>query len=186
MGRPYYYFAASLPMIEWEGKLPMTVEDFLSETRRLLTDEDSDLIRRLLQDDDTVETANEAARLWVRFNRNFRNEMAWFRAQRANKDPLKSVRGTKEDEPSLRDIVRGASKMPDLLEAEKLLDRTCWQFLSDLAAGHYFDLEYVIVYGLKLKILERHQVYHSPEGKAVFNDIQTAELPAGCIVSSDK
>ncbi len=41
MGRAYYYFAASLPMIDWEGKLPMTSEDFLSETPRLLTEEEA-------------------------------------------------------------------------------------------------------------------------------------------------
>ena len=33
MGRAYYYFAASLPFIEWDSKLPMTSQAFLEEAQ---------------------------------------------------------------------------------------------------------------------------------------------------------
>jgi len=185
MGRSYHYFSASLPMINWEGKLPMSSEEFLSTGRRLLADDDYALIEQLLRDDDRdIETNSVVARSWIRFNRDFRNELVWFRAQRMNKDPLKFVRGTKENDPVLREAIHQASKMSNLLEAEKLLDHTCWQFLDGLAGGHYDDFEFLIVYGLKLKILERHQEYNSPKGRSIFDEIRMMTFPESCILKA--
>ncbi|MBN1870092.1 MAG: DUF2764 family protein [Candidatus Omnitrophica bacterium] len=183
MGASYYYFIASLPMILWDGKLPMSGDEFLSHARRLLAGNDFDLVEKLLKGEEDVKTDNAAALTWIKFNRNFRNEIAWFRAHRARKDPLKHIRGTYEHEPSLREAVHEASGMPDLLEAEKLLDQRRWQFLDDLAVGHYFDLEFLICYGLKLEILERHYEYKSPKGKEVFEGIKAMELPVDWAVS---
>lgn len=185
MGRSYYYFAASLPMINWGGKLPMSGEEFLLMARRLLAEDDRELVEQLLMgDDNAINTDNAVAISWINFNRNFRNEIAWFRAHRMHKNPLKSIRGAKENEPSLRETVHEASRMPDLLEAEKLLDRTCWQFLDDLVGGHYYDLEFLICYGLKLNILERHHQYKSLQGKEAFDEIRTMELPVDWVVES--
>lgn len=185
MGRSYYYFAASLPMIDWEGKAPMSVGDFLSECRRLLREDDFALIGQLLEGDGgAAETGNAAARSWIRFDGDFRNELAWFRARRMNRDPVNFIRGTKADEPFLREAIRQASKMPNLLEAEKSLDRIRWQFLDDLAGGHYYDFESLMVYGLKLKILERHQAYNSPAGRGIFDETRVMEFPESCILES--
>ena len=164
-------------MLDWDGKLPMTGEEFLLTARRLLAEGDRELVEQLFESDDAwLETDNAVAFSWIKFNRNFRNEIAWFRAYRAHKDPLKSIRGAKEDEPSLREVVHEASRMPDLLEAEKLLDRTRWQFLDDLSGGHYYDLEFLICYGLKLKILERHHEHKSLKGNDAFDEARTMEL----------
>ena len=178
MGRTYYYFAASLPMIHWDGKLPLTCEEFLSDARRLLSGSDFRMIEQLLKDDDSaVGTGNAAALAWTGFQRHFRNEIAWFRAHQAHQDPFKSVRGTKENEPFLREAVHEASRMPDLLEAQRSLDRVSWEFLDDLSSGHYYDLEFLICYGLKLRILERHHQYRSSKGAEAFEAMKTMELP---------
>ena len=184
MGHAYYYFAASLPLISWEGKLPMTSEEFLLNVRRLLAEGDRELVEQLLAGDDAIETDNAVALSWVEFNRNFRNEITWFRAYRAHQDPLKSSHGAKENEPALREAVHEASRMTDLLEAEKLLDWKCWQFLDDLSGGHYYDLEFLICYGLKLKILQRHDEYKSSKGQDAFEEIRAMELPVDWAVQS--
>ena len=113
-----------------------------------------------------------------------RNEIASFRAQNLNKDPLKYIQGVKEDEPQLREIVGEAAKNANLLEAEKILDRARWQFLEDLASGHHYDMECLIVYGLKLNILERHQEYNSPKGKSAFDELRMTELHESCILET--
>jgi hypothetical protein len=48
MNRSYYYFAASLPMLLWGGKVPFSLADFLSDCQRLLEETDYALVRRLL------------------------------------------------------------------------------------------------------------------------------------------
>lgn len=185
MGGTYYYFAASLPMIRWGGKLSQTVEEFLEDARRLLSEKDFVLMEGLLLGKDGIETDNTAALSWITFDRNFRNEIAFFRAREKHKDPLKSIRGNKEDEPVLREAVHEASRMPDLLEAQKSLDEIRWQFLEDLCGGHYYDLEFLICYGLKLKILEQYENYQSPKGGEIFDHIQAMKLPLSWISSGE-
>ena len=147
--------------------MPFSVMDFLSDCQRLLKETDYALVRRLLEGEEgTEETGNAVADAWIRFDRNFRNEMASFRAQRLGKDLAKDIRGVKDNDPYGRDIIHQASKSHNLMSAETLLDQTVWQFLDDLVRGHYYDTVYIFVYGLKLKILERHRQYHSPKGRS--------------------
>ncbi|HQP10055.1 MAG TPA: hypothetical protein PKV41_01575, partial [Candidatus Omnitrophota bacterium] len=65
MGRSsYYYFVASLPMVQWGAKCPMTGEEFLLSAKRLLQAQDYALIEKLLQDHGgDLATDNDAARL---------------------------------------------------------------------------------------------------------------------------
>ncbi len=138
----------------------------------------------MVLDDDYIDTGNNVANAWMRFNRDFRNELVWFRAKHANKDPLKFTRGVKENNPRLREVIQQAAKMSDLMGAEKVLDWARWQFLDDLASGHYHDFESIIVYGLKLKILERYQEYRSPKGKQIFDDMRTVECSKDLLVEA--
>jgi len=182
----YYYFAASLPMLEFEGKLPMTVAFFGEECQRLLTKRDFSLMKDLLCDDEMPqESRNSVYNAWIRFNHNFRNELAWFRAQRLHKDPSSYIRGQKENEPSLVEMIHQASKHTNFLEAEKLLAKAKWQFLNELESSHYHDLEFLFVYGLKLKILEKFQEYSSPEGKQTLFEYRTMEFPESCILDAN-
>lgn len=177
MSKTYYYFAATLPMITWGGKLTVTVEEFLEAAGRLLTPGDRALVERLMAGDDNAVTDNVAAREWIVFEHSLRNEAVAQRAKRAHKDATKYAREPNENDPWLRGVVEEASQMDDLLEGEKHLDRARWEFLDRLGAGHAFDLEAVIVYGLKLKIVQRHQDYQSPAGEEAFNGIKARELP---------
>ena len=62
------------------------------------------------------------------------------------------------------------------------MDRAFWQYLDDLSQGHYHDIEYMFVYGLKLKILERHQEYNSSKGRNNFDETRMMEFPESCIL----
>jgi len=44
------------------------------------------------------------------------------------------------------------------------LDEIRWKALDELATGHYFDLEFLVTYTLKLRILERWEKIHSADG----------------------
>lgn len=186
MGRTYYYFAASLPMLSLEGKLPMTAEFFLEECQRLLDSGDYKLMHALLtQDDPQVKTQNTAGNAWIRFNRSFRNELVWFRAGRLNKDPMPFLRGQRWPDPFLAEQIHQAAKTASPLEAQNALDKIVWQFLDELAARQYFNWEFLLVYGLKLKILQRHHAYHSPAGRQALFELRTMNLPESCVVGQE-
>ena len=177
MGRAYYYFAASLPMVRWGGPLPLSTEEFCETAKRLMNETDGALIDRLMAGEEDIETDNSLAKSWMRFSRDFRNEMAVFRAHQIQRDPKKAVRGYKENEPQLRGIINEVAKMDNLLDAQKLLDKVSWQFLDGLADGHHFDLEYLICYGLKLKILERFHTIQLPKGKEIYEELKKVDFP---------
>jgi len=164
-------------MIDFDSKLPMSVEEFLQDAERLLFEEDFYLVRELFADGhEGLQTTNVVYNAWADFNRRFCNEMTWFRAEDAGKDPVDFIRGDRYSDPALVDVIHQASKKADLLEAEKMLDRVRWQYLEELSVGQYFNLEFIICYGLKLKILERHQEFNSPKGRAVFDEWKTEKI----------
>ncbi len=168
----YYYFAASLPMLSLEGKLPFSKEVFLSDCQRLMDPQDFSLVRSLLEDDARpVDTNNAFYKEWVENVRKFRNEMVFYRAAKTSKDPYAYMRGTRYPEPYFVEVIEHASKSANPLSAEKMMDYVQWQFLDNLSVGHYFDFEFLMSYALKLKILERYDAFNSSKGKEAFDDM---------------
>ncbi len=177
MSHSYYYFAASLPMIDFDSKQSLSIEDFLRDCERLLIREDFCLVSELLSDGQgNVKTHNATYNAWADFNRRFRNEMVWFRAEDSGKDPLEYIHGDRYSDPYLVDVIHQAAKKKNLLEGEEMLDRVRWQYLEELSNGQYYNLEFIICYGLKLKILERHQEFTSPKGREVLDELKTIDM----------
>ena len=93
---------------------------------------------------------------WYDFDILLRNALVKLRAARKHQAVDKYLRPQKEEiSPYAAHIALNAHKNPSLLEAEISLDDARWRFLDDLSFGHYFDRDFLIVYGLKLLILER-------------------------------
>ncbi len=182
MSRKYYYLAASLPMLDFQAKPPMTIREFLEECERLMDRPDFEEIQlsiasKVSKTTRPSQAKNPVAQQWLEFDRRFRNEIAWFRAVQQNKDPMNYIRGDRYIDPFMVDIVVEASKTFDPLTGERVLDRARWVKLSELEMGHYFDFEYLIVYGLKLKILERYQIIGSEKGRELFEKYQQIDMP---------
>jgi hypothetical protein len=174
----YYYFAATLPMISFESKLPFSLEDFLQDCRRLLKENDSRLIDELLTQD-VYQTGSPSMifNRWAAFFLAFKNELAWFRAQNAGKDPLNFIRGDRAPQAAFVDVLQQAQKAENPLEGQKVIDRFLWNFLDELEIGHDFDLGKILIYGLKLKILERYARIDSPVGERMFEELEETQIP---------
>ncbi len=177
MSHSYYYFVASLSMITFDSKQFISVENFLQEGKRLLSSKDFFLLRDILSDEEKkIQTGSKVYKAWKEFNRKFRNEMVWFRAEEAGKDPLEYIRGERQIDLYFVDIIQQAAKKNNLREAEEMLDRVRWQYLEELSQWEYYNLEFIICYGLKLKILERHQEFASSKGQAILDELKTIEI----------
>jgi len=57
------------------------------------------------------------------------------------------------------------------LDKEIKLMRTRWEFLDNLSVGRYFDLGALIIYYLKLQILERKDSFNKEKGREVFDQL---------------
>ncbi len=169
-----YYLIASLPTLQFGGKLPFSVEEFLAECRRLLSSETFKIIDQALGQQEKF-SSQPTLRAWQEFNRCLRNEWAWFRATEANEDPALFLRGErKETDPVIFDAITTAAQAGDPLSAENILDSLLWRKLEELSLFHYFDVDQLIIYGLKLKILERYCAIASPRGREKFAQLKAA------------
>ena len=155
-------------------KLPLTSQEFLTECQRLLTVAEFNLVKQALSDEENS-AGHPTVRAWKEFYQNLRNEMAWFRATEQNKDPLIFLRGQRQEEDlAMTTVLVAAAKASDPLAAEKILDLFIWEKLESLGAQHYFDIDQLIVYGLKLKMIERHAVISSKQGLDKFTELKAA------------
>lgn len=176
---PYYDRQAGLPMLHFGAKPSFALEDFLQECQKHLSLKDFETIRHAVSPSKVSSLSlHPLVRSWIQFNHHLRNELAWVRALEADRDPAKYIHGSREVLPELVDVAARAVKAADPLEAEKVLDSLRWNYLDELERGHYFDLECLLVYALKLKILHRYVEIESPKGREIFGEYQKFEIPA--------
>lgn len=154
---PYYtYLISSLPALCFGMRPPFSFEGLLGLCKELVLDKDIEVLQiaynaGLESYQGTQQTLNK----WYEFELTVRNELAKIRAGRKHLDPAKYLRRDGFVEPGISHIALAAFRNPNILEAERYLDQMRWQFLDGLLFGHYFDLDFLIVYSCKLKILER-------------------------------
>jgi hypothetical protein len=98
---------------------------------------------------------NSTIQKWLAFDAALRNELVKIRAQHKHADPLKYLRRESREDFLLSHIALAAHRNPSLVEGEKSLDQARWKVLDEIETGHYFDNDYLLVYGYKLKLLER-------------------------------
>jgi hypothetical protein len=72
----------------------------------------------------------------------------------------------------------GAMTGKSPLEAELFLDGCRWEKIDELAAGHFFDIEFLRAYRLKLQILERHMKFEEELGFAAYRELYSRVLQA--------
>lgn len=177
MSHSYYYFAASLPMLDFEGKLPLTVEQYLDECDRLLQEDDAEAIQNALSSSfQECSFGNTTFKIIQDFYRRFNNAKVVFRAGKLHKDANDFIKGEPSFDPQLIEVVKQASKQDNLFVAEKMLDRACWDYLDELVVGHYFDMDFLLVYGLKLKILERYETLNTTKGQEIYNQYKVMDF----------
>ena len=174
----YYYFGASLPVLSFQGQLPFTVAEFIDDAHRLLSKPDAQLTVRVLNGEH-VETGHPVIARVFDFERSLNNHIAVYRAQKHNKDPLSVVRGEHVVNPELTQLVKDAANATDPLEGEKILTKGRWRFYDDLMVGEHYTLAFILLYGLKLKIVERFHNFASPKGREKYEVLKKVDFPDG-------
>ena len=100
---------------------------------------------------------------WLAFDTALRNELAKIRGQSKKIDAAKYLRGENPVDVAISHTAVSGQRSASILEGEKILDEARWQVLDDLGFGHYFDMDSLILYAYKLKILERWEKIHTQD-----------------------
>jgi len=170
--REYYYLVASLPILEFGTKPPMSYMDFLKKCHGQLCSDDMRIIGKA-----KIEPSEERGKScgvlkeWEGFETALRNEIARQRALRLTKDHAKYIRGEDYSNPFESVFAHWAVSQDSPMGAELYLDRVRWEKIEEFSKGHYFDIDFLITYALKLQILERWQNINKRAGTEILQDM---------------
>lgn len=125
---------------------------------------------------------------WFEFELNTKNIFAAYIARKHGKDPeeeildlnpLAGVLASPGKLPDLRMIMdvdyiaeaQRIAEIEDFKEREKAVDRFRWNYLDELSLFHYFEVETVITYLLKLMMIFRWKELDGNEGKKIYDQM---------------
>ncbi len=158
MTNKYYYLVASLPYLKFEEKPPISKKKFIDECAKWLTPSDMEIILAAEKGCQKIRCANaEALKEWKTFEGDLSKELAAIREARKKGEEIKTSE-------MFRNILR--EETPLLMEEK--LERARWSFLEEKETEHFFDVNWLIVYFLKIKIMERMAQFDKDKGEAIF------------------
>ena len=160
-------------MLNFSSRPPLSLEDFFTKCKGLIPEAEIALLRNVCDNHDgsLFVTATDNLSKWLKFEIALRNELVRARAARKKIDPLKFIRFPDDPEAYISHVAMVAYRSISVLEAEKILDQERWNFLESLSFGHYFDFDFLLVYVLKLKILERWDKIEKADKEHLFNQV---------------
>ena len=167
----YTYLIASLPYLHFGARPPFSFEKFISLCVRHIPEGDTEILNNIPTIDKAFyEGSQPTLSKWQAYETALRNEGVKIRASHKHLDPLKYLRGEGVIDLYLSHLVMSAHRSPSILETEKVLDEERWRFLDELTFGHYFDLDVLIIYALKLLILERWEKINTADKAKVLEE----------------
>ncbi len=172
----YYYLVASLPMLLVDGPPPLGSPAWLERCREQVSAADYALLCRISFDDLGVRPGDpDVWRNYSSWETALRDELVVQRAQRLGRDPAPFLRPA----PfyiGLPAIVKEALAAGTPKAVEIALARRRWSFLDELETGTQFDMGHLVVYRLKLLLLERKNRFRAEAGREAFSQEYTRVL----------
>jgi len=160
----YYYLVATLPLLRYEGVSPFDTFSFLEQCRSQVSDRDYQTIKSALLG---RPSSHPFLKKWQQFASMVKKEL---NDQRSKKLGLSASKYSNDGEKAFRisDAVRQALSNENALDAELSLLELKWNYLEESAALHYFDVEALLAYAVKLQLLQRKSLFTKEEGNAEF------------------
>lgn len=161
INREYYYLVASLPYLRFGHAPGISKDEFLSECKKWLDREDiTDVASADVSDLKVRSGERFVVSEWKCFDLAMREELARIR--------LSAKEGTRGKVPLLlKEIFE--ERTP--LLAEGNIQKKRWDFLEELESGFHFDVNVLIIYCLKIQILERLSGFDKEKGRETFENL---------------
>jgi len=157
----YVYLIAQLPALVFDKMSYMNIPVFLEEAGKWMTRRDLQKLQSVVLLDPVVEeTHPKVIRRVQQFENRIRTDLAEWRQAAKKRTEAKpesfSVSILKEGNP---------------LEVEKKLLHLRWQVIESMEPDHHFDLDFLMLYYLKLQILQKLSEYDKEKGMERFQKI---------------
>jgi len=186
-----------LQQLEEELKEPVSLPEYMQKYIQSLNEdelnEDSKLSpeNRLtaLYFEEMTNHHNDFLKEWFVFIRDINNILAIYNSRKFGLEISTQMVGRYElTENALKNTSREfglASELPyintlisiseteDILKQEMSVDRLKWDYLEELNVFHYFTIEKILAFVIKLMMLDRWSKLESEQGRAFFNELLT-------------
>lgn len=185
----YHYIIASLPAISQDWKFgDRTAEGLIGEIKGLSTSRDLEtigLVEKGFSDDslnpdfyrEALSHKVSFIRRYYTFDLNVRNSKVRFLNKALGREEDRDVIVLQEDgedtsasfpeAAQLENILQGK----DILARERAIDSLYWNKLDELTLMHYFDLDVILAFILKLHIIDRWHRLDEQTGREMFRKL---------------
>ena len=158
-------------MLHFGAKAPFLFEEFLGMCAGVVSENDIEIIEACKTSVSRPDEPQETVQKWYAFDSALRNALVRIRATRKHKNPDNYLHPDGYQDPYIANLAMNAYKNPSILESEKILDKERWQALDELASGHHFDIDAVIIYAHKLLILEKYDKIRAADKDSLLEKI---------------
>ena len=166
----YYYFASTLPMLVMGRETPISYEDFMTAAERQLSKRDYQSLRSLsFQSSEAPST--RIAKEWKEYRDRIESLIV---SERASLLGFEGYGEGESADKALRDRIHSIVTELDPLEAEKAVLSLYFDFLSSREGGSPFSTEALMIYALKLQLMERAAAFSEEKGQAEFDRLYKA------------
>ena len=180
----YEYLIAGLPVLssDWSAQTNLSVKALIEEIRARSSDRDNALYDTLLsgyeEENFTPEFyrsmlshPNSFLREFFRFDLGVRNAKVRYLNERLGRPLDKDIFLEDGERFEKADEVREILQTPDLLEREMALDRLTWKEIDGLNLFDYFNVNVLLGYIAKLKIIDRWLSLDERAGREMFKKL---------------
>jgi hypothetical protein len=154
----YYYLVSSLPYLKFDKASPISRDEFSIECKKWVAEKDmAGLSKASILDCEKRPDDIPIITTWKSLDCNLRAELAFAR---------KNKRDNRNEKPGQSAKTVLEERNPLLME--QAFARIRWNLLDSLEAGNFFDLNFLIIYFLKIQILEKLQAFNKEKGEKMF------------------
>jgi len=170
--RNYFYTVAALETVRLGEKAPISEEKFLQFAEDTMDAKDYQVLLKSRWGL-TEPTGSPFADRILSWEKELRLELAKARILKLDFDRA-PVLPDSDGNYSLQEQVRAVMALDSPLDAERFLDNLRWSFLENMGACHFFDLEALVVYYLKLQLALRQEKFREELGRESFEKAYAA------------
>jgi len=160
MNTNYYYLLSSLPSLKFDEDLVILKQDFIDECDKWLLKKDVNKIKHL-SDANYIVARGDISFIvdWKQFNKELQENINVVRKSNLDDKKVKvpeHLNFLEEENPLL---------------LETAIEKYKWNFIKEHELKYYFDFNCLIMYYLKICILERLQSFNKIKGEKIFYNL---------------
>lgn len=159
----YYYLLSSLPLLKTQGEVPMDYETFLSMCKSAVSGGVYQTLEALTVASDKGPLLSE----WASFYRALSRELTYQRSVKLGR----ACAVPSDREAGITQAVTAAVNAEDPLTGERILLDLEFHRLDDMIGLHNFDERALFGYAMKLRLLERQQIFRHDRGVQSFDGL---------------